>query len=241
MCIVYQYDNKGFYAGHCDDCNGPLPHNCVRAAPPALPWERVWPHWNGAEWELAEDHRARRVADGFASALSQEPTDFWLPAPLPEGDDWQSPARAMRHIGPLPRGAVTRRPAKPAPTLKEAKASKLAAINKETGAAILDGFDFEIEGESLHFSYSAEDQQNFADMANFCLQRQAAPAAAPEPVSWKALRENGKQAWLSLSPAAFLDLYAAGALRHKNAALAQGARRKLALEDAQTLEAVEAV
>lgn len=241
MAKVYQHDNKGFYAGHCDDCNGPLPHNCVRVAPPALPWSRVWPRWSGAAWELVEDHRARRVTDGFAPRLAQEPTDYWLPDPLAEADDWQSQARAMKEIGPLPAGAVTERPAKPAPTLAEAKAAKLAEINSETSGIILGGFNYEISGESLHFSYDCDDQQNFADMANLCLQRQTGAAATPGLVSWKARRENGEPACLELPPAAFLDLYAQGALRHKNAALAQGERRKLALEAARSLEAVEKI
>lgn len=67
MSVVYQHDNNGYYAGRCDDFSGPLPHNCVRAAPPALPWRRVWPRWNGAAWESTEDHRARRVTGRFSA------------------------------------------------------------------------------------------------------------------------------------------------------------------------------
>lgn len=234
MAIVYQYDTKGFYAGRCDDYNGPLPHNCVRVTPPALPWERVWPRWTGAAWELVEDHRARRVTDGFAPDLVQESTDYWLPAPLPEADDWQSPPRAMEEIGPLPRGAATQPPARPALTPAEAKAVQLAAINEQTQAAILNGFDHEIQGEKLHFSYDCHDQQNFADMAHLCLQRQR-----DQVVQWKARRDNGESVCLELPADAFLELYMQGALRHKQAALAQGDRRKLALEAAQNPQSLK--
>lgn len=112
MSIVYQHDNEGCYAGQCDDYNGPLPHNCVRTAPPALPWDHLWPRWNGAAWEMIEDHRARRVTEGFALDLAQEPTDYWLPH---AGDEWQSPAREMKGLGPLPEGAAGTRPEKPRP------------------------------------------------------------------------------------------------------------------------------
>ena len=93
MSIVYQHDHKGYYVGQCEDYNGPLPHNCVTAAPPVLPWDHAWPRWSGAAWELIEDHRARRATEGFALDLTQEPTEYWLPF---EGDDWQSPAREMK-------------------------------------------------------------------------------------------------------------------------------------------------
>lgn len=182
--------------------------------------------------------RAGALPDGFPPGLAQEPTDYWLPAPLPEDDDWESPARTMKEIGPLPAGAVRQRPARPAPTLAEAKAAKLAQINSETRDAVLSGFDYEINGEALHFSYDSHDQQNFADMANLCLQRQAGLAATPDVVCWKAWGRDGVQTNLTLAPAAFLKLYTAGALAHKSVALEQGDRRKLALERAQSVAAV---
>lgn len=65
--------------------------------------------WTGSEWELVEDHRQHLDSKG----TKQGGTPFWLP---PAGDDWQSPARYMEDLGPLPAGAVTVRPEKPAPT-----------------------------------------------------------------------------------------------------------------------------
>jgi len=74
--------------------------------------------WDGTAWQQVEDHRG---------------TAYWLPS---KGDDWQSPAREMAALGPLPKGAVTERPIPPVPTLEEAKATKLAAINTAADKAI---------------------------------------------------------------------------------------------------------
>lgn len=238
MPIVYQHDNKGFYAGQCDDYNGPLPHNCVSAAPPALPWDHLWPRWDGKAWELIEDHRARRVEDGFAPEQAQAATNYWLPA---AGDDWQSPAREMKEIGPLPQGAVTRQPEQPAPTLEEAKVAKLAEIDSQTSAAILAGFDYSVDGENLHFSYDSFDQQNFADTANACLLAQSGVAGLPESVTWNAYQgETRELVRLTLTATQFLELYTAGALAHKAAKMEVGGRRKQAVEAAQSVEEVEA-
>lgn len=68
--------------------------------------------WTGTQWELVEDHRQHLDSTG----TKQGGTPYWLPS---EGDDWQSPARYMEDIGPLPAGAVTVRPEKPAPTKDE--------------------------------------------------------------------------------------------------------------------------
>ena len=68
--------------------------------------------WTGTQWELVEDHRQHLDSTG----TKQGGTPYWLPS---EGDDWQSPARYMEDLGPLPAGAVTVRPEKPAPTEAE--------------------------------------------------------------------------------------------------------------------------
>ena len=80
--------------------------------------------WTGEGWELVEDHRQKMDEQG----RKHGGTPYWLPD---EGDNWQSPERYMEELGPLPDGAVTTRPEKPAPTLEEAKAVKLAEINRE--------------------------------------------------------------------------------------------------------------
>lgn len=57
-------------------------------------------------WDYVEDHRQGKGRG----------TPYWLPA---EGDDYTSPPRYMGTLGPLPDGAVTERPEKPAPTVTE--------------------------------------------------------------------------------------------------------------------------
>lgn len=68
--------------------------------------------WTGKSWEVVEDHRQHMDSTG----TKQGGTAYWLPD---QGDDWQSPARYMADLGPLPAGAVTVRPEKPAPTEAE--------------------------------------------------------------------------------------------------------------------------
>lgn len=103
------------------------------------------------------------------------------------------------------------------------------AINKQTSAAILAGFDYEVAGESLHFSYDIYDQQNFADSANLCLMLKNSAENAPDSVLWNAYRQDGSQVQLEFAPDDFLALYARGALAHKAKCMAVGAAKKAAL------------
>lgn len=105
-----------------------------------------------------------------------------------------------------------------------------ARIDAETSAAILGGFDYAVDGETLHFSYDAFDQQNFADTANACLLAKSGAQGLPESVTWNAYRASGELVQLSLSADEFLALYAGGALAHKAACMAAGGQRKAALE-----------
>ena len=95
--------------------------------PPAVP-EGHAARWTGTVWEIVEDHRQHTDATGAQTGG----TPYWLPG---EGDDWQSPPRYMTAIGPLPAGAVTEQPPKPAPTLEEARAAALDALNAAFAAA----------------------------------------------------------------------------------------------------------
>lgn len=115
------------------------------------------------------------------------------------------------------------------------KAAARAAIDAETSAAILEGFDYEIDPgtgtpETLHFSYDAFDQQNFSDTANACLMLKAGAHGLPESVTWNAYRADGELVRLVLTADAFLALYAGGALAHKAACMAEGGTKKAALE-----------
>ena len=136
--------------------------------------------WNGEAWDIVEDHRQHVNEQG----VKEGGTPYWLPS---EGDDYRSPERYMEDLGPLPAGAVTTRPEKPAPTLDEAKAAAVARIDRETSEAILAGFEYEIDSggsaETLHFSYDSFDQQNFADSANVALLSLSGPEARGLPAS----------------------------------------------------------
>ena len=124
---VYQFYASGRYAGEGDDYGGPLPNNSTCMAPPSRPWDYQWPRWTGETWELVPDHRERSTPL-YPADLAQKATDYWVPA---EGDDWQSQPRRMKDIGPLPEGAVTVRPEKPAElALSEAREAKLADFDR---------------------------------------------------------------------------------------------------------------
>lgn len=68
-----------------------IPANATIIEPPAAVEKHVRVFKNGA-WAQVEDNRG---------------TKYWLP-----GDTWQSQARYMKELGPLPEGAVTVKPEK---------------------------------------------------------------------------------------------------------------------------------
>lgn len=187
-------------------------------APPDVPDGHV-ACWTGTCWEMLEDHRQKMDERG----RKYGGTAYWMPS---EGDDWRSSARYMEELGPLPDGAVTEQPEKPAPTLEE----RAAAIDAETSAAILAGFDYEVNGETLHFSYDTFDQQNFADTASACLLSKSGAQGIPEAVTWNAYRAGGEMVRLTLTADEFMALYVGGALAHKAAKMENGGARKAALE-----------
>ena len=113
--ILYMfYNNTGEYLGsrQAQVVNGKalLKSAYATTTPPPenIPDGHV-ARWTGREWELVEDHRQHLDSKG----TKQGGTPYWLPS---EGDDWQSPPRYTENLGPLPAGAVTVRPEKPAPT-----------------------------------------------------------------------------------------------------------------------------
>lgn len=119
----------------------------------------------------------------------------------------------------------------PEPDPEEARRLKLAEIDTETQQAIFGGFDYEIGGELLHFSYDSFDQQNFADTANACLMKQAGAEGLPDAITWNAYRHgSGELVRLELMAGEFLELYARGALNHKAACMAAGGAKKAELE-----------
>lgn len=104
-----------------------------------------------------------------------------------------------------------------------------AAIDDETSKAILAGFDYAINGETLHFSYDDRDQTNFNSTANACLMKKMGDASLPDSVTWNAYKPNGDLVRLELSADEFLALYAGGALAHKARCMAEGGAKKAAL------------
>ena len=100
---------------------------CAGATPVAPPADIPTGHaarWTGSAWEVVEDHRQHMDSKGTKTGG----TPFWQPA---MGDDWQSPPRYTEELGPLPEGAVTERPEKPAPTQQEIDFACEAEIKAE--------------------------------------------------------------------------------------------------------------
>ena len=250
--INYFYDGKtreykNYAPAQLDPATGnPLPALLATHITPPETSEKQAAVWNGEAWEIVEDHRQHVNEQG----VKEGGTPYWLPS---EGDDYRSPERYTEDLGPLPEGAVTIRPEKPAPSLDEAKAAAVARIDKETSEAILAGFDYEIDPgtgrpEILHFSYDSFDQQNFADSANVALlsMSNAKMRSLSVSVTWNAYRDyapetGGELVRLTLDPAGFLELYTGGALAHKAAKMEEGGRRKAAVAAAETVADVESI
>ena len=136
-------------------------------------------------------------------------------------------------------------------SLENVKARKLTAIDAETSAAILAGFECEATPpdtgvpELLHFSYDEFDQQNFSDAALSMQLAAAAGGAIPTATPWNAYRNHtadskGELVILNLTADTFLPIYAA-ALTHKATQMAVGGQRKAAVAVAQTVEEVKAI
>jgi len=115
-------------------------------------------------------------------------------------------------------------------------ARKLAAIDAETSAAIVAGFDYVVDDVSHHFSYDSFDQQNFADTANVALLAQMGGKGLPESVEWNAYKNwkdgAGDLVRLTFTAESFLALYTGGAVAHKATCMAGGGARKAALAEA---------
>lgn len=121
--------------------------------------------------------------------------------------------------------------------LESQKKLKLAAIDDETSAAILAGFDYTVQGEEYHFSYDSFDQGNFTDAASAATL--ATMMQQEQSVTWNAYREGGELVRLNLDVAEFLGLFTDGALAHKAAMMEQGGIRKAVVMAATTAEEVD--
>lgn len=94
--------------------------NATTVEPPALE-DKQQAVWNGKSWDVVEDHRKKPGVEGSG-------TPYWLPS-----DAWNTPARYMTELGPLPEGALLEAPAK---TDEEVAAEELAAAKAERADAV---------------------------------------------------------------------------------------------------------
>lgn len=107
--------------------------NATTVEPPFLE-DKQQAVWNGTSWDVLEDHRKKPGVGGSG-------TPYWLP-----GDAWNTPARYMTELGPLPEGALLEAPAKTAEELAaeelaQAKAERAGAVSKIT--VTVDGMTFD--------------------------------------------------------------------------------------------------
>ena len=107
--------------------------NATTVEPPALE-DKQAAVWNGESWDVLEDHRKK-------PSVPDSGTPYWLP-----GDAWNTPARYMTELGPLPEGALLEAPAKTdeelaAEELAQAKAERADAVSRIT--VTVDGMVFD--------------------------------------------------------------------------------------------------
>ena len=136
MEINYYYDNNGFYTHQMPANAGSLPpQNAVRFAPTFE--AGFWPQLVDGTWQNKENH-TNRTYEG----QPQIPTDYWLAS-----DAWDSPARHMSDLGPLPAGALLSAPAKPLDIAKAEAKEQLKAYrqNVEYGGFMLNGQKWDSE------------------------------------------------------------------------------------------------
>ena len=135
-------------------------------------------------------------------------------------------------------------------SLEQAKVKKLRQIDAETSAAILAGFDYEVDGEILHFAYDTHDQQNFADTANMVNFSLKGIPGVLESIPWNGWKiekdETGMEVSRSLvridlDANAFLALYMQGAMMHKAGLMELGGQRKAQVDAATTIEELEGI
>ena len=94
--------------------------NATTVEPPFLE-DKQQAVWNGTAWDVVEDHRKK-------PGVLDSGTPYWLP-----GDAWNTPARYMTELGPLPEDAILEAPAK---TDEEVAAEEMAAAKAERADAV---------------------------------------------------------------------------------------------------------
>ncbi len=99
--------------------------------------------WTGSAWEYKEDHRQKRDMGGVI--IEGTGTPYWMPS-----DTWDSPARYMTELGPLPEGALLVKPEKPLEVLRKEKLSGLNAAfaSVESGAWVMSSLGFKADANT---------------------------------------------------------------------------------------------
>lgn len=145
MTIAYQYDASGYFAGEVDDY-GLLPNNATYTRSPSIQAGK-WPCWTGKAWKQVEDHRERKsypeLVARYGEQYPQKATEYWLPE-----DTHETPARTMKEVGALPKGALLECPAKPEPTAFEKIAEAQAPFLEQQTLAKSDFITARIEGDA---------------------------------------------------------------------------------------------
>lgn len=119
------------------------PDNSILASPRlddyGHPLLGEWPIANDTldGWDYTEDHRQRK--DERDRIIEGTGTPYWLP-----GDAWNSQARYMEDIGPLPEGALLEASEKPLETLKEEKLAeiRISFDNEEAQGYVVSSLGF---------------------------------------------------------------------------------------------------
>lgn len=105
-----------------------IPGDCVEIAPPAEK-ENYIPVWDGEKWVETEDYRKK---------------EYWLPS-----DDYGTPGREVKEIGPLPEGATLTPPEQTLDELKETKKAALKAERDKREQGVITyngkGFDYDLK------------------------------------------------------------------------------------------------
>ena len=130
--ILHRYDLKnGEYKGTQEAQKRPNGEfitdvvGAVTQAPPSV-GEKQAARWTGSEWEVVEDHRQTRDKGGVIEEDSGTP--YWLP-----GDTWQTPARYLTELGPLPENALLEKPEK---TPEDIEAEEVSVAQMQVNSVI---------------------------------------------------------------------------------------------------------
>ena len=116
-----------------------LPANAT-FIPPTEPPDGYVNVWNGSVWEQVEDHRKQ---------------EYWLPE-----DKYGAPAREMKELGPLPKGATLTAPER---TLDEVKAAKIAELKAARDTAEVEPITY--NGNRYDYDDKARERINAAIIA----------------------------------------------------------------------------